>query len=899
MKTTTIKLSQLTLAVTAALWVQGCSDGTGEAEVVTELVIEAPVDTGPVRTDTPEETGWQLVWSDEFDAESVDAAKWNFETGDGSQYGLTGWGNNELQWYEQDNASIVDGKLVITAEEDSVNGFNFTSARMQTQGIFEITYGRIEASIKLPTGQGTWPAFWMLPTNSPYGGWAAGGEIDIVESTNLGVEGKNTIIGTTHFGSQWPLNQFVGKEFSPSFTVSDDFHRFAIEWEEGEIRWYIDNTMYAKQTSENYWSYYWAGQSEGFQSAENGPFNQPFHMIMNLAIGGNLPGAPNDETVFPIQMEVEYVRVYECPADTATGKGCESNINAAVDAPDPSSVFVASYDLYTDGADTLVWGEDDTTVERALNAQIGWDNGGAITMAEVDMDDRGTVIDLTTSASGNLVLAAADTETFELFGMGSAAVPWAPHLGELVFDLYVDSAATDAESQLLIKMDSGWPNLGQVALNVADLEMDAWQTVHIKVTDILNNPNNGGANPLDIDNVLNIFVIEPTAAAHVMLDNIQLKCGFPSEAGCGIRGPEQVIEAQVQPVYENGVDPVWERGIGAWDSRTGFDYFDGTNDAYKVNWAEVDDGNGGTMLQISFDDDADATGVFYIQSLSQVDMSGFSTGNITFDIRVTDYGSNTTGMAMKIDCIFPCSSGDYDLGVVGNGEWESISISIADLISAGLDITSVNTGIVIYPAPGDQAGVTFEIDNIMWAVGEPAEETPAPDLGDSLLIYNGTDTPDPAFAPNLNGVVMTEMVDDVNPDLGNVLQFEYQINETTLPFFVQPEMSTIDLSAFSEGTVTFDVMLVQEPTVGLDNTGFYIKFDSGYPSTTSSFRIDPPVLNEWRSYTINVADLLANPVPDWEQPANITQVDAAFVIAPDWGTAAGTIIRIDNIRWNM
>ena len=254
---------------------------------------------------------------------------------------------------------------------------------------------------------------------------------------------------------------------------------------------------------------------------------------------------------------------------------------------------------------------------------------------------------------------------------------------------------------------------------------------------------------------------------------------------------------------------------------------------------------------------------------------------------------------MKIDCFFPCTSGDQALGIVGDGSWQTVTVSIAQLVSSGLDLSGVNTGLVIFPTAGDQGSVTFDLDNIVWRVGDAPDVPPGDgsDLGESVLIYDGTQSGDVTFTPELNGISMTEMVDDIDADKGNVLEFNYQINETTLPFFVDPPGSTVDLSSFSNGFIEFDMLLVTEPDVGLNNTNFYVKFDSGYPRTTSAFAIAPPTMNSWTSYRISVADLLSNPVPDWEQPVVISAVDAAFVVAPDWGTAAGTRIRLDNIRW--
>lgn len=240
-----------------------------------------------------------LVWSDEFDAAVLDPETWFFEEGDGSQYGIPGWGNNELQWYLPDSALIDNGKLVITARKEVSNDRNYTSARINTRDRFAFRYGRIEARIQLPGGQGIWPAFWMLPQDNVYGGWAASGEIDIMEAVNLGEAGSNLVHGTIHYGGEWPGNTYSGNEYVVPANATENFHVYAIEWDPTEIRWYVDDVLYSMQNN-------WSSSAAAFPA----PFDQHFHILFNVAVGGNWPGEPNSNTVFPVTMEVDYVRVY-------------------------------------------------------------------------------------------------------------------------------------------------------------------------------------------------------------------------------------------------------------------------------------------------------------------------------------------------------------------------------------------------------------------------------------------------------------------------------------------------------------------------------------------------------------------------------------------------------------
>ena len=254
-----------------------------------------------VAAEVPE--GWRLVWADEFDGDRVDPVKWEFQIGTGTDYGLPeGWGNNELQYYtdRQDNAFVADGKLHIVAKKESYGRCSYTSARLRTLGKGDWTYGRFEIRAKLPKGKGIWPALWMLPTDNVYGGWAASGEIDIMEL--VGHE-PNVVHGTLHYGGPWPRNKSSGGSYRlAGGDFSQDFHVFALEWEPGEIRWFVDGELYLTLTQ-----WYTEAQGASFPA----PFDQRFHLLMNVAVGGNWPGSPAPTTQFPQEMVVDYVRVYQ------------------------------------------------------------------------------------------------------------------------------------------------------------------------------------------------------------------------------------------------------------------------------------------------------------------------------------------------------------------------------------------------------------------------------------------------------------------------------------------------------------------------------------------------------------------------------------------------------------
>jgi beta-glucanase (GH16 family) len=246
---------------------------------------------------------WELVWSDEFDGSSLDASNWSPQIGTGTAYGLpAGWGNNELQYYTNsaDNIQVSDGTLKIIARQQNFGGRNYTSARLRTLNKQEFLYGRVEARMKLPSTQGIWPAFWMLPTNSPYGIWASSGEIDVMESVNI----ADRIYGTLHFGNQWPNNQSAGPRYSDGTDFSNDFYTYRVDWEPDSFTWYINDVPFGTINNASWFSAAAPGNSRA-------PFDTPYHLLMNVAVGGNFPGNPTGASNFPQTLEVDYVRVYE------------------------------------------------------------------------------------------------------------------------------------------------------------------------------------------------------------------------------------------------------------------------------------------------------------------------------------------------------------------------------------------------------------------------------------------------------------------------------------------------------------------------------------------------------------------------------------------------------------
>ncbi|MCP4293271.1 MAG: glycoside hydrolase family 16 protein [bacterium] len=243
----------------------------------------------------PEQTGeLTLVWRDEFNGDSLDTSKWTAEVGDGCP-NLCGWGNEELEYYRSENAVVADGNLAITAREESYGSRSYTSARIKTQGKFTQTYGRFEARIKLPVGQGIWPAFWLLGADINSVGWPDCGEIDIMEYRG---QAPNVANGALHGPGYSGGNPLTGSYTKPGDGFNEDFHVFAVEWNTSSITWFVDGYSFmTKSTSD-------------LPGGSSWVFDDPFFIIMNLAVGGNYVGNPNQSTEFPQTMLIDYVRVY-------------------------------------------------------------------------------------------------------------------------------------------------------------------------------------------------------------------------------------------------------------------------------------------------------------------------------------------------------------------------------------------------------------------------------------------------------------------------------------------------------------------------------------------------------------------------------------------------------------
>lgn len=256
--------------------------------------------TNPIENENPNPKKYKLNWHDEFDGNSLNMNYWSYQEGDGSQYGIPGWGNSEQQYYSQDNVSVNNGALKITARRENKGGKAYTSARIRTANKVAFTYGRIEAKIKLPPYQGLWPAFWMLPDTTTYGNWPNSGEIDIMEA-----KGRlpNETSAAIHFADNNNQHKYNTGTCDLNQTLSSnmkDWHTYAVEWESDSLFFYVDDICFFGSKCNQY---------SGVEGNSGQPFDKNFHILLNLAVGGMFDNYinPNDSDL-PASMEVDYVR---------------------------------------------------------------------------------------------------------------------------------------------------------------------------------------------------------------------------------------------------------------------------------------------------------------------------------------------------------------------------------------------------------------------------------------------------------------------------------------------------------------------------------------------------------------------------------------------------------------
>ncbi|MEH8022285.1 family 16 glycosylhydrolase [Rheinheimera metallidurans] len=687
-------------ALTAVLMATGLAGCGGDVATKSDFTAVNP--TEPV-------SDWKLVWSDEFDGSSIDKNKWAHEVN------CSGGGNNEKQCYTDsvDNSFVADGKLHIVAlpAEDSAV-LPYTSARLSTKYKGDFKYGRFEMRAKLPSGQGAWPAFWMLPTDEVYGGWPKSGEIDILEAVNLkavdaeGVAEAN-VHGTLHYGRVWPNNASSGKGYllPDGINPADDFHTYAIEWQEGEIRWYVDGYLYQTQMASKV-RYNASGEAIGLNHRgwfaeyfdiatgelatqwNSAPFDQRFHLLLNLAVGGNWPENVNnlgiDANAFADSQTfaIDYVRVYECSQDLASGKGCETVRAGYKDAdtlvtglapiPSPPSNGIAQNLTIFD--------------DQANPSWPMWDCCAGSNPIEVtDDEEHGVAAEFTVSATPTVLgfynrTPLGSGTAFDATGIVSEGI--------VQFDMKVMTAPASPDASWSFKIEAaGGDSAVELALSAGNAGAEPvtgqWATYTFSVQSLFD----AGLDISAID-VLMIFPTWGTGDGAVFrLDNVRI---YNPNIGLTL--------------FEDKVNPNWP----LWDCCAGSEP--------KV---VITDAPYGAVAQFEIAGSPDTVLGFFAADGAAYDASALlADGAISFDLRVVSAPANVASTwVFKIESSagasaveVPLASGNNDQAPV-TGQWARYRFSLQSLFDAGLDISDINV-LMIFPAWGTGQGAVYQLDNV-------------------------------------------------------------------------------------------------------------------------------------------------------------------------------------------
>ena len=919
----------------------------GEAVVVAAFTPNPAIGT---------DDGWgEPVWSDEFDGSALNADNWEAQTGvgDGAGEPGAGWGNNELQTYAAEAASVADGFLTITASAltggASAARGAYQSARLRSKGLRDFTYGRIEVRAQLPGGQGTWPAIWMLPTEERYGTWPLSGEIDIVEAVNLGVNGNTAVTSALHFGlpihGEGPNHDYRSVSHDPADAPQNDFHLYAAEWEAGEIRFYFDETHYATMTAADSWygaedrsaSTLTSDQNRYALVGGDAPFDQEFHILLNLAIGGNPVRSTPAPMDFPnTEFVIDYVRVYACASGVSSCGSRDADVEPVPGPPDPTFKTLKVYDgeftvsVDVDGTthtNTLAAGQFNmqATVTNMLDATAPSDAGaeaGNVFWRAGFMGASGNVGNVFLGSGARSDAAVLD-EGFDLSGDNGV-------LGRLAFRMRVN--ALDQMTSLTVKMDSEYPDLGFVeltgahALDAEGIEADGeWRQYAVSLSELIANPGTADDGMgLNLADVRNLFVLEATApnaaGLSAMLDIDDIYVHVACREGCNA-GPRIATPALPDElvVFGDALDARWDNGIGAFSALGNIDCVGGgVSSCGNVSWAVVPaaDTGRGDVLQVSYGADTELA-LVYLQSEDGQDLSQYANGEVRFDIMVSNQGSAGTNptFLMKVDCVHPCGSGDYALGVVGAGAWQTVAVNMQGLLATTnsegnmLDLREVNTGLVIWPTPGMQAGVVFQIDNVVWDVDDAMTAQPAPVSpsagvslpvrslagGEASAVFN-----DDGLASGYSlgssagsGAGPMTVANHMDAERGAVIRIE---NTDSQSMAWVGRATAVDLSAYGSGVLSFDLLVEAAPSDPAAE--WRVKIETGPCPGSECVSSDDLVIgntvalggiNVWNTVLVEVTAFIGTGL-DLSMVRNI-------VIFTQSGQGAGVAYQLDNIAW--
>lgn len=863
--------------LSAGLW--GCGGGS-----------ETSTDLAAVDLSKPA-TGWSLVWSDEFDGAAVDGKKWNFEIN------CSGGGNNEKQCYtaEKDNAFIKEGMLNIVAKPAAEGAEKpYTSARLTTKNKADFKYGRFEMRAKLPSGQGSWPAFWMMPTDSVYGEWPRSGEIDIMEAVNLKVtdaDGKTeaNVHGTLHYGKTWPNNVSSGKAYAlpGGKNPADDFHTYAVEWQQGEIRWYVDDYLYATQRQSEVrfnskqqaaglkhrgWFAEYFDQVSGDLTTywSSAPFDQKFFLILNNAVGGNWPENVNNKGIDAAAFAkgqsyiIDYVRVYECAANPATGKGCET-IRAGYDKttdalvegkapiPVPPSDGIARNLVIFDNAANPSW--------------PGWDCCGGSTPTVVNDTNRGGVMEFTVGAAPTVNGFISRAE----FIKDAAGVPSpfdaSPLLetGSLSFAMQLVSAPNNPTAAWKVKVES---NNGATAVEV-DITtstegktpvVGAWQNYTFPLKQL-------AAAGLDLS-AIDVVMIFPAwgsgEGAVYRVDDV--KIAAPATAK-----PELVLFKD----QKNADWPMWDCCGGSTPTEEMDDAAHGMTAEFKIGAAPT------VMGFISKTANGGAGKTFDASALSE-------TGVFRFDMKVVNApASPDATWKFKIESNNAAEAVELDLTASTEGkapvtgQWQTYTFNIKDLAAKGLDISAIDV-VMIFPAWGTGNGAVYRIDNASFF-----DTVAAPGVG--LKLFSDAAAPQWKIWDCCGG--STPTVEDDDAAHGKTAQFIIGAAPTVMGILADDKVYYDATALLDTGVVRFELKVITPPQN--PDAAWLFKIEGFDAATAVELKLSDslegktPVTGQWQTYTYKLKDLA-------DKGLDVSAIDVLMVF-PAWGSGNGAVYRLDNV----
>lgn len=872
------KATQL-LFVASALTLIGCGGG-----VETNTKVDSIIPSQPV-------SDWKLVWEDEFDGTAIDSKNWTHEVN------CQGGGNNEKQCYTDsaDNSFVSDGKLSIVAlpAEDGADQ-PYTSARIISRYKADFKYGRFEISAKLPSGQGSWPAFWMLPTDEVYGGWPKSGEIDILEAVNLKTVDADgnveaDVHGTLHYGKEWPDNSSSGTSYTlpDNINPADDFHTYAIEWQEGEIRWYVDDYLYATQRQsevrtnsrdeavglahrgwfiENFDNV--TGELETFWDTP--PFDQEFFLILNFAVGGDWPenvnnlGIDADAFANGQSFEVEYIRVFECQQNPETGKGCETVrpgydsledalIEGAAPIPSPPSSGIA---------------ENLTIFSGAINPNWpAWDCCGGTTPSLVTDAQIGDVIEFSVGATPTVNGFISRAEFIDSEVGTPSPFDASPLIatGMVSFDMKVVSAPSDTSAEWFVKLESN------EATTAADFVISESME---------------GVNPVTGEWQTYTFSLQAFADKGLDLSAIDVVMVFPTwGAGDGavyqitnltiaadISSPELVI-------FEENENPSWP----LWDCCGGSTPTVELDDDAHMNVSEFTIGANPTVMGfISREPDTSTPAPF--------DATGIITnGVIEFEMKVVTLPNNSsTDWFFKVESDNAASAYEASLttsveGVAPvEGQWQTYTFTLADLATAGLDLSALDV-LMIFPTWGEGEGAIYRVDNVK--IYDPTAESNS----GGFVLFADQAKEQWSIWDCCGGSTPTVESDDT--EHGSTAEYVIGSAPTVMGLLADDDVYLDASHLLTNGVVQFEMKMTSAPINS--TTPWLFKIESGDATGAVELALSDsqegaiPALDQWQTYTYSLQSL-------FDAGLDISQIDVLMVF-PTWGEGEGAVYRLDNV----